>query len=584
MMKLDYVCGLSPQYWSYIPMTVLDVLNLNLRDGINYYSTTKTKTKTKTSPSSEKASSSELDQLCPVSRCVLVGQIVYASERRRDGSIQYILDDGTGCVDCVQWWEYDNNTTMDTTIRSTRTNLFHLPSLGSKYDEEYHDDDDDNNNNIIMSMLLNTEKNKNQQHFVIGNLVRIYGKIECLASVVASISNNGNHEKDTTRRNTKNNNNSSTNDDKNDDEETILREIHISTMERVHNEEGEAEHWIQVAQKLGGTGTRRNSSLETTTRRCRSSSSSNSSIGTILDKLGPEIRTQIYHKVNLPAADDITQCSWRVFGTNCLCRSSNSSSSTSTSKTDNNNNNNADNESSSSPNTNTKTEATTRTLPVLLPYDREELLYCHCQAKVEPLDPFFVFRDAVLTQLQLLQARYPKRLQFQYKQLRYHNEPLQIIAAQVIAAATTTTTTTTVQHNNSIDGEGDNDDDNTNTDTDNGTTDSHHVDKKRRTRMIQNMKKNVVMVDRLFIKTFSALRHDGVIYLLNENTDEYLFLTRSKVLEPFVRSVLLQQKKNNNTNNNNKHYINYQNSPPYIVRNIHHERLMYIQRLLIQSS
>ncbi|KAL3935446.1 MAG: hypothetical protein SGARI_002971 [Bacillariaceae sp.] len=47
-----------------------------------------------------------------------------------------------------------------------------------------------------------------------------------------------------------------------------------------------------------------------------------------------------------------------------------------------------------------------------------------------------------------------------------------------------------------------------------------------------------IMVDRLWIETFRSLRKDGIVHLMNVNTDEYLLITRAHVLEPFVRAQL----------------------------------------------
>jgi len=92
-------------------------------------------------------------------------------------------------------------------------------------------------------------------------------------------------------------------------------------------------------------------------------------------------------------------------------------------------------------------------------------------------------------------------------------------------------------------------------------------------------KKNT-LIDRLFLKTFSALRNDGIVYLLNSSTDEYLLITRDKVLEPYIRS---QIKNPNMRSSKTKTFVSYKNSPPYISR-VHNERLLYIKRLIQQDE
>jgi len=394
--KLDFVAGISPQYWSYVPMSVMDVLNLKLKDGINWMIP------------SQKSSDGGEEFLSPVSRCLLVGCIVYAAQRR-DGSMVYILDDGTGIIDCVQW------------LNDTQQDIYNLPSLSDNYDDK-------------------------GKHFSVGNVVRIFGKIECLALMskikTKETNDNGNH---------------------NHNDDYTIREIHTSTIERVENDTAsEAHHWIQSSCHLGRVN-----------------------VNSCLESLGPQIQLQINNKVNLPAADDIYSCSWRVFGMNCCCN---------------------------------------------LTY-MEDLLYCHCQSKAEPLDPSYLFRDAVLTYLQSMQHRTVKRLQFKYKQIK-NNDNLQTIASREIFV------------------------------------EKHDREKKN------------TLIDKLFLKTFSALRNDGIIHLLNSNTDEYLLITRDKVLEPYIRS---QIKNPNMRSSRTKTFVSYKNSPPYISR-VHNERLLYIKRLIQQDE
>ena len=72
----------------------------------------------------------------------------------------------------------------------------------------------------------------------------------------------------------------------------------------------------------------------------------------ILNLLGPHIQAQISDLSNLPAADDHAGA-WQLFGAHCQCRQS----------------------------------------------YKETLMYCHCIATKEALDPNLIFRDAVLNQL-----------------------------------------------------------------------------------------------------------------------------------------------------------------------------------------
>jgi hypothetical protein len=448
--KLDFVAGISPQYWSYVPMSVMDVLNLKLKDGINWMiirnndSSSKQKSLLDGDGDDNGRAGEEKEKneflLSPISRCLLVGYIVYKS-RRRDGSIIYILDDGTGLIDCVHWFNNNNN-------NDTQQDIYHLPSLNMGGDTNDQDDYTDD-----------------AACFSVGDPVRIFGKIECLAS----ISKTKNQEMNSGGGNHNHNGNDI------DNNVHTVREIHTSLIERVQNDiASEAQHWMQSSsswscQNLDSLGL--------------------GNINSCLDNLGPQIQSQINNKINLPAADDIYTCSWRVFGTNCCCN---------------------------------------------LSY-MDDMLYCHCQCKVEPLDPSYHFRDTILHLLQSMQAQTTKRLQFKYKQIR-NNEQLQTLASREIIV----------------------------------------VDEQQHDTIKKKMN---TLIDRLFLKTFSALRNDGIIYLLNSNTDEYLLITRYKVLEPYIRNQI-ENKKNKKTSN----YISYQNSPPYISRVIHNERLLYIKRLIQQQD
>ena len=101
----------------------------------------------------------------------------------------------------------------------------------------------------------------NNGHFSVGDLVRIFGKIECLST---TISKEGNKD-------------------------FIVREIQASLIERVENNlEAEAEHWMHLC------------------------NCAPDNIYSCLNAVGPQILSQINDKVNLPAADDMYSCSWRV--------------------------------------------------------------------------------------------------------------------------------------------------------------------------------------------------------------------------------------------------------------------------------
>jgi hypothetical protein len=381
---IDFLAGISPQYWSHVPMMVMDVHNLQLRDGINCLVCSNA-----TEQQNQLMANDDYQNLAPVSKCRLVGTIVYA-DRRRDGSMVYVLDDGTGMIDCVQWSTVDSQ------------DIYYLPCLDSG-------------------------ENERHKSFVVGDFVRVFGKIDCLASI-GDKKINGQHQ--------------------------IIREIQASIIETVKDVASEARHWQQCMAKTP------------------------KSIQSWLDQLGPEIQSQVDQRVNLPAADD-TLGLWRVFGPSCRCE---------------------------------------------VDY-KDVLLYCHCQATPISLDTSLRFRDALLHHLVEAQKNNRKMLVFKYKVIKA-DRILQEIASR------------------DVEGKG----------------------------------SKAIAVDRLFLETFRALRKDGILYLINSDTDEYLLISREKVLEPFVRAQM--KRKDVRTARN---FLSMDGAPPYISR-IHTERLQLIKRSLWDHS
>jgi hypothetical protein len=128
-----------------------------------------------------------------------------------------------------------------------------------------------------------------------------------------------------------------------------------------------------------------------------------------------------------------------------------------------------------------------------LPY-KDSLLYCHCQATVVPLDPHFKFRDVLLNLLLEMEAEascsWPtdpsnSQLHFQYKSI-VSNSSLQAVATQIVSKDS----------------------------------------------------KVAVSVDQLFLKTFGALRKDGIISLLDNASDTYLLISRKHVIDPYCRKIM----------------------------------------------
>jgi hypothetical protein len=165
-----------------------------------------------------------------------------------------------------------------------------------------------------------------------------------------------------------------------------------------------------------------------------------------------------------------------------------------------------------------------------LPY-KDSLLYCHCQATVISLDPHFTFRDALLklllemeSEAELSSRADPSNFQlhFQYKSI-VGNSSLRVVAMQ------------TVTKNN----------------------------------------KMAVSVDQLFLKTFGVLRKDGIISLLDDETDTYLLISRKHVIDPYCKKVIAK------TNSSFLERRFLELKQPTYLSNVTSARLQYVKKMLL---
>lgn len=115
-----FVAGLAPTYWAHVPLFVADLQALSTVNGLHCLRRNQ--------------------QFIPLSKCCLTG-IIVAVERRSNGSVLYVIDDGTGWIDCLQW--------MD-------SNVYVLPPL-------------------VPSSVDTTRVHK------VGDVVQVFGRIECLS-------------------------------------------------------------------------------------------------------------------------------------------------------------------------------------------------------------------------------------------------------------------------------------------------------------------------------------------------------------------------------------------------------------------
>jgi hypothetical protein len=86
-----------------------------------------------------------------------------------------------------------------------------------------------------------------------------------------------------------------------------------------------------------------------------------------------------------------------------------------------------------------------------------------------------------------------------------------------------------------------------------------------------------VSLDRLFKQTFAALRKDGILSLLDDETDTYLFISRERVLEPYCKKLL--QKSNGSSLERRV----LRDEQPAYLRNVTSARLQYVKKKLIDN-
>jgi hypothetical protein len=144
---VDYrLIGLSPQYWSYTRLSIGDLNALPLINGVDCFITPHR-------DSSEGDKNSHQWHILPLSRVLLRG-IVTAIDRRPNGCILIVIDDGTGSMDCQCWDESSNS-------------AFHLPALLPQH---------------------KISSRRNGLRYDIGDSVEVMGKIKTLTAGNASIS------------------------------------------------------------------------------------------------------------------------------------------------------------------------------------------------------------------------------------------------------------------------------------------------------------------------------------------------------------------------------------------------------------
>ena len=155
---VDYrLIGLSPQYWSYTPMLIGDLIGLPLINGVDCLLTTSQHHTQRNVV--DDASENDMQQkdenenekswnILPLSRVLLRG-IATAIDQRPNGCILIVLDDGTGAIDCRYWDDSQSH------------NAFSLPPLLAEHE---------------------TIKKGRRCRFVVGDSLEVMGKIKTLTA------------------------------------------------------------------------------------------------------------------------------------------------------------------------------------------------------------------------------------------------------------------------------------------------------------------------------------------------------------------------------------------------------------------
>ncbi|KAL3933338.1 MAG: hypothetical protein SGBAC_010447, partial [Bacillariaceae sp.] len=153
---------------------------------------------------------------------------------------------------------------------------------------------------------------------------------------------------------------------------------------------------------------------------------------------------------------------------------------------------------------------------------KDSLLYCHCQTKVViKSDPQFAYRDALLKHLLDRQTKHVKKLVFAYQDIK-QEESLRQVATDQAAKS--------------------------------------------------DAKKQRFFQEELVRATIRALVKDGILFHIDQDNDQYLLITREKVLEPFVRDELERT-------GNTKNFVSLKGAPDY-MKGVDLEKFVYIKRCI----
>ena len=275
-----FLVGISPTYWTHVPMLIDDIINhMQLNGyGVNCL-VVSVPNQSSSSSSSVEATTTKLVEI-PISKCQLVGTIVHKQIRYHDqNSTTFVVDDGTGLIDCLQWSNHTNPNDM-----YYLPNLLDVNAIATTGNTNMQYSSRNTTNDINQQIGLDEEgfndgADGDNGQFQLGDVVCIYGKIKCIARTPQN---------------------------------EVAREIIVTMMEKIDERTAtnslntEARHWLKCLQQYY------QHSKEIPPIWERTSVS-------YLHQLGPTIQYQVSQKQNMPSADD-TFGKWRVFGLSCKCR------------------------------------------------------------------------------------------------------------------------------------------------------------------------------------------------------------------------------------------------------------------------
>jgi hypothetical protein len=279
----SFMVGLAPTFWTHVPLLIHDVqCNMHLLKGVNCLLLNSV---------DETAISSDVPgprKIVPISKCTLVGTIV-SVERKSNGCIMYVLDDGSGLIDVVHYIEDD---------------FLSVPLL----------------------IGLPEGSTERKAVFAPAHQVRVFGRIQCVSIVKSAVYEHQDKSQWISVESAVN----STNVNVQSTSlirpgKSAVREIHaslilsIDTKSNIHGRPGlssfemENYHWMDCAryrQQFGVDGMLKQSILPTLPML--------SNALDMLQVLGPDLSSQLRDEIRhgVKEKDDN---SWLVFGRNCQC-------------------------------------------------------------------------------------------------------------------------------------------------------------------------------------------------------------------------------------------------------------------------